>query len=270
MLGKFSVAVLVLLLGCPLGAFIDHNSAHLGPSEVALTEISANVGTSEGGAASLGYSVEVPPRKLRQASLYTKKILQDPENWARLEAMAKNIKYTAPLRYQVPLLMSALHRVLGPTLDTFGINDGNIQLLFSDLNEMSLTDPDVGAWVDRIAGLVQSEHASGSSLYGAAALPLTREEAGKVLDECLAILTTPANSKKLKAEVMISVHTSDPASYMLDIMASMVGDQLSKYGIKAGDLQSAISHLRSWAVMDSHLRPKMEKVLIALGGNILQ
>eukprot|EP00927_Polykrikos_kofoidii_P046640 TRINITY_DN4080_c0_g1_i1.p1 TRINITY_DN4080_c0_g1~~TRINITY_DN4080_c0_g1_i1.p1 ORF type:complete len:247 (+),score=38.56 TRINITY_DN4080_c0_g1_i1:73-813(+) len=246
-MGKLLAAFAAVLLGGAWGAFVI-----------------------EGDPASLTSSERATPLKLRRASLFAKAALQDSANWARLEDMAKTIRYTAPLQYQVPLLMSAIHRVLGTSLERFGIDDSNFGLIFKDLHDMSLTDADVGAWVDRIAGLVQNESATGTSLYGAAALSLSRDQAGWILDEIVAIVTQPENSKKLKQEVSLAVKSPEPARYMLHIAQDMIGNTFSKYDITKENLSVVLSHLRSWAAMDARLRPKMDKVMIALGGNLLQ
>lgn len=134
--------------------------------------------------------------KVREASLYAKEILEDPVNRERLEEMAKTIRFTAPLEHQRPLLMSAIHHILGTRLEKFGIDEEHLGVVFVELHALSKTNPDIGRWIDNIVNLVQTGPENGSSLYGAAALSLTRSLAGEALDEFANILKTPENSQK--------------------------------------------------------------------------
>eukprot|EP00927_Polykrikos_kofoidii_P046900 TRINITY_DN41008_c0_g1_i1.p1 TRINITY_DN41008_c0_g1~~TRINITY_DN41008_c0_g1_i1.p1 ORF type:complete len:304 (+),score=52.62 TRINITY_DN41008_c0_g1_i1:96-1007(+) len=297
---ELSAVVSAVLLACVSGAFVDQGSVNLGlpgiaspqgstdrsapwivstegwarrgPSGTDSSEGSARLGppgiaSREKDATSLTSSAETSRQKLRQASLHAKNALEDPDNWSRLEDMARSIRYTAPLPLQVPLLMLAIHRVLGSSLAKFGVGDRNLGLVFQDLRDMSREDPHAKSLVQRIAGLVQNENAAGMSLYGAAALSITREQAADILDELVATMTTPENSKKLREAVTEAAEKPDPAFHILHLVEDMVGDQFSKFDIKKNDFLPAFSHLRSWAAMDMLLGPKLAKVMIALGGD---
>jgi hypothetical protein len=255
-------------IGLARAVFVEQELLSIVPG-TAWPPDAAEEKTSAIGASAVASSGTVLGR-VREASLYAKEILEDPVNRERLEEMAKTIRFTAPLKHQKPLLMSAIHRILGTRLEKFGIDEENLGVVFAELHALGSTNPDINRWIESIANLVQNDSEDGSSLYGAAALSLTRFEAGQALDEFLHILRTPENSQKIRNEVLEAAISADPAKYMFHVLEEVVGDKLAKYNINQSNLLRMFAHLRSWALNDSLLRPKFEKVMVALGGTIPQ